>query len=119
MERHAAGFIALLLIFAGGYLWVVDSVSTAGPMLKVGWVLAIAWLAWPEVARMNPSMVGASVVGAGVVFVWPKLILVVLAALLIVKFLGPKKKDSSKLAPPDDHRFQGELPARTNGRRET
>jgi hypothetical protein len=75
MQRVILGLIALLAIIGGGAMYAFhgdqqDSlVGLGGLLLRVGMLLALIWLAWPDLAKIPFWIVGA-MLAASIVMVW-------------------------------------------------
>lgn len=100
MRRPLVGIIALLLLIAGGWLtfWPPEEGSyqqLASPLLRVGAILAVLWLALPEVQKPGNLWLTVTLIGSVLFIAWkPKLaplVLVVVAAIAILRPRKPKQ----------------------------
>lgn len=61
LRRLLAGLIGLVLLFIAGVLFVTDSGEQSqlwmSSCLRVGSVLCLLWLAWPQLARLHPWLI--------------------------------------------------------------
>lgn len=99
MKRLLLGIIAggCLLVAAG--LWLVGAATDAlvaliGNLVRIGAVLAVVWLAWPQFGKVfnnTPRWLMAAIVGGiALVAIKPMLILYVAGALGVLWFLAPR-----------------------------
>ncbi|MGA2031042.1 MAG: hypothetical protein ABSG68_02195 [Thermoguttaceae bacterium] len=95
MRRRAIGIIAILLLAIGlsSWLWLPGEgwqQSFQAVCCRVGAVMAALWLAYPDLERM-PGWIWA-IVPALVLIVakWPKLLLLVIPALIVAALMKPK-----------------------------
>lgn len=97
-RRHTLGAISLTLIAIGAAIWFLpdlsdDWVFVQGICVKVGTVLLMAWVAYPQLERLSPGkMATVLILGAAIVFrpqLIPSLarILILLAPLLVIIWL--------------------------------
>jgi hypothetical protein len=96
MQRHLVGVLALILVAVGlAALWDADNEALRQNLgagcLRVGAVLAVLWLALPDVVRPGSRWVVLGLVIA-VFFLtrYPKLIVLVLAFLAALALLRPR-----------------------------
>jgi hypothetical protein len=98
MHRPTVGILALLLLVSGGIFLALsaedDSWQTsAAGCLRVGAILAVLWLALPEVTRpVSRWILLAVVVGIFLVARRPQLIVLALVFLAGVAILRPRLK---------------------------
>jgi hypothetical protein len=96
MQRHLVGVLALILVAAGlAALWGAGNEATRQNLgagcLRVGAVLAVLWLALPDVARPGSRWVVLGLVIAVFILTkYPKLIVLVLAFLAALALLRPR-----------------------------
>lgn len=96
------GIIALVLVLAGGaaQLWHAQSEGYqqfASACWRVGVVLAVLWLALPQMRQVrNRFLLAGLIATILVVAKWPKLILPALAALILFAILRPRVQSSRK-----------------------
>jgi hypothetical protein len=93
MQRPLLGILAVVLLAAGGILLVAwpQYDTLLGACLRIGTVLGVVWLAWPQLSRLQPWLVLAVIAGILVVSYRPKLILVVIVVIAIMAILGPRR----------------------------
>lgn len=97
MSRHILGILGLLLFFPGVLLYLCyPSIDPQqfylGAMVRIGAVLCTLWLAHPQLSRIPGWMYQAVAASALVVAIRPKLIALVLPALLALWILKPRIK---------------------------
>lgn len=92
MQRHLLGLIAATCLIGAVSLWLFQSMAVAGShlaffLLRIGLVLGVIWLAFPQASRIlqNTSRMMLSLILGGIVLiaVRPMLIPYVLIALVI------------------------------------
>ncbi len=91
MQRHLLGITALLLIFLGATLYLMDSDDNrtemaSGMSVRIGVVMASLWLAWPQLVVLRakvPTWLLWAIVGILLtICVRPKLLPVVVIAII-------------------------------------
>jgi hypothetical protein len=98
MHRPTVGILALVLLVAGGIFLVLSAEddswqNAAAGCLRVGAILAVLWLALPEVTRpLGRWILVAVVVGIFLVAKRPQLIVLALVFLAGVAILRPRLK---------------------------
>ncbi|MEX0677507.1 MAG: hypothetical protein WD063_10560 [Pirellulales bacterium] len=96
--RATIGLFALVLL-AVGVLTLNQpnpSLSAAGgASLRVGVIMAIWWLAYPQAKNVPRWLAVACAVTLFLVMRWPKLLLVALPLLAVLWFLGPRTRGGS------------------------
>jgi len=100
MRRHLLGILALLLLIAGAFLYVFPPGTDFWEMMcasfiRAGAVLAVLWLAYPQVSRVPQWMYVCGLIGALTIAVRPKWafwVIPVLIALVVLWRLGPRTK---------------------------
>jgi hypothetical protein len=95
--RAAVGLFAVALLafgILGRNLSDESLVAAAGASLRVGIVMAIWWLAYPQAQRLPLWLVVASAAGLFIVLRWPKALLIIIPLLAILWFLGPRARRS-------------------------
>jgi hypothetical protein len=99
MNRTALGLTALLLVVIGSIVVVrgpADGSASgfASGCLRVGFVLGALWLAWPQImaflARAPRWLLVASGIGLIIGAARPWLLLIIVPALGVLWFLGPR-----------------------------
>ena len=90
MRAVIAIFAILLLAFGifGHNLSDESFAAAAGASLRVGIVMAIWWLAYPQAQRLPLWLVVASAATLFIVLRWPKALLIIIPLLAILWFLG-------------------------------
>ena len=95
MQRTAVGLIALVLLASAAacYLFGVESPAYQSAFGRVGVILALLWLALPELVRVRGKFVwGLLAVAVGVVILRPKLAPLVLLFCVVYAVLRPRLK---------------------------
>jgi hypothetical protein len=93
--RATIGLIALILVGVGVFTRdsATDSLSgVGGASLRVGVVMALWWLAYPQTQRLPRWLAVACAVTLVLIMRWPKLLLVAIPLLAVLWFLGPRTK---------------------------
>ncbi len=95
MRRTAIGLIALVLLATATALWAA-SVSGYeafhGACARVGAVMAVAWLAYDQIARL-PTWILAAVPALLVILaIRPKWLLVAIPLVIAIAILKPRRK---------------------------
>jgi hypothetical protein len=93
--RATIGLIALVLLGVGVFTRdsATDSLSGAGgASLRVGVVMALWWLAYPQTQRLPRWLAVACAVTLLLIMRWPKLLLVAIPLLAVLWFLGPRTR---------------------------
>lgn len=91
--RLTIGFLAVLLLVAGLVLRNPDNETvsaTGGACLRVGVIMGLAWLAYPQLVHLPRWLTIATVLSLFFVIRWPKLLLVAIPLLVVLWFLGPR-----------------------------
>ena len=96
--RTKIGVIGIVLLAVGGYVrWFPpESLSNSdmleGACIRVGSVMAVLWIAYPELIKL-PTWISAATMIATPVIAWkPKIALLVLPLLFALWILYPKGK---------------------------
>jgi len=93
MQRATIGAISLTLFVVALVLWVTDPSSSAGlgpACVRVGILLAVVWLAHPQLVTL-PRWLTITIVGALAVVCWkPKALLFALPVLVILAVMRPR-----------------------------
>ncbi|MBN2217119.1 MAG: hypothetical protein JW719_07065, partial [Pirellulales bacterium] len=101
MRRHAVGLIAVLLLSGAVALWVWPPGERGWPGLeaalwRVGAVMAVLWLAYPDLRRWPGWLLAAAPAALVIVAIKPRrfvyLIPLLLAIAVLQKFRKPKSK---------------------------
>ena len=95
MQRSAVGLIALGLLAgaAACYLFDVGGAVLTTALLRVGIVMALLWLALPELLRVRGKLVWVLLAAAVGLLVWrPKLAPLVLIFCVIYAVVRPRAK---------------------------
>jgi hypothetical protein len=90
MRRHALGLMAIVLLAVGIFARGGTDDTISGTCLRVGSVLGIFWLAWPQLERIPAWAIGAIGLGLLIVMRWPKMILAALPAAFVLWLLRPR-----------------------------
>ncbi|MDX1962355.1 MAG: hypothetical protein SFX18_04335 [Pirellulales bacterium] len=94
-RQQSLGWLAAGLLLAAGVLawnpWGGGHTEHAAySLVRMGVLVGILWLAWPDLRRLNPWMVGLGM-GAGLsLILWPKVFPVLAVLLVAVYFLRPR-----------------------------
>lgn len=94
MRRHAIGLLAIVLLVCGPVILIggaEETTNAAGAVcLRVGVMLALAWLAEPQLRRL-PTWLPFALLGAGLlVAVRPRLLPFALIAVILLWFVRPR-----------------------------
>src|SRR5438105_4251338 len=100
MFRQKIGWIAIVLLVAGGLLLAVDvesrNVETLrGACLQIGVFMALLWLAEPQLRTLPVWLLPAVVVLPLLLIARPRLFPVGLAAVVILWFMRPRRRGES------------------------
>lgn len=93
--RATIGLFAVVLLALGLFtrMSADETFSAAGgASLRVGVVMAIWWLAYPQTKYIPAWLTAACVVTLLLVMRWPKLIVVAIPLLAVLWFLGPRAR---------------------------
>ena len=95
MRRHAIAVIALVLLLAAGILWIrplgyhwYEPLKSA--CSRLGPFMAVLWLAYPEVKRLPPWLLGTIPVLVVILAVRPKWLLIAVPIIIALAILKPK-----------------------------
>src|ERR1700722_3580624 len=93
MQRGTVGAIALALLIVGLAMLALDpsrESAFALAAVRVGIVMAVLWLAWPQLVVL-PRWIMLTLLGAVAVCVWrPKALLFALPVLVILAVMRPR-----------------------------
>jgi len=95
MRRHAIGIIALGLLAAAAALAIwphewADNVALLGALVRVGVVMVVLWLAYPDLQRL-PGWIPAVVVVLLVILAFrPRWFLIALPIVIALAILRPR-----------------------------
>jgi hypothetical protein len=94
MRRALLGLLALVLLATGLIAWGGANETISGTSLRLGIVLALVWLAWPQLRRLPVWIV--AVVGVALVLAmrWPKLLWGLLPLAVLLWLLRPRGSQS-------------------------
>jgi hypothetical protein len=95
IQRALLGVIALVLVAVGLATWGGTNETVSGTSLRVGIVLGLAWLAWPQLRRLPGWMVAVVGVGLLVAMRWPKLLWGIVPLAIILWLLRPRGSRSA------------------------
>jgi hypothetical protein len=90
MQRHALGILALVLLTVGIVGQGRLDAGATGTCLRVGGVLAILWLAWPQMRGVPLWLAGALGVALVLIMRWPRLLLAALPLAVLLWLLRPR-----------------------------
>jgi len=100
MRRHLIGILSIILLIGAALLQFSPCEGQGARMLlatcwRLGPVLAVLWLAYPEVERM-PPWIWFLVPGIIAVLVWkPRLLFIAVPVLLLIGVLRPRTAKKS------------------------
>ena len=72
MQRHILGILAVVVLAVGVVMQVRDDGAVAGTCWRIGAVLALLWLAMPQLREVPAWILGAAGLALLVVLRWPK-----------------------------------------------
>lgn len=93
--RASIGLFAVLLLAIGVFARFQPEESlygAGGASLRVGIIMAIWWLAYPQAQHIPLWLTIACAVTLFLVMRWPKLLLVAVPLLAVLWFLGPRPR---------------------------
>ena len=93
--RAAIGLFAIVLLAVGVFARLQADESfygAGGASLRVGVIMAIWWLAYPQAKQVPLWLSVACAVTLFLVMRWPKLLLVAIPFLAVLWFLGPRPR---------------------------
>jgi len=94
-RRHTLGAISLTLIVVSGVIWFSPGASddwafAQGVCVKIGTVLLMAWVAYPQLERLSPGKTVTVMAVGAIMILRPQLIPVLIPALVrILVVLAP------------------------------
>lgn len=99
MQRPAIGIIALVLLFAGAGLYFGGggsqaALTWAAGCLRIGMVMAVTWLAHPQLSRLPLWFFGLLLACVVAVALRPKLLIAAVVVLIAAVILRPRKRES-------------------------
>ncbi|MBN2021430.1 MAG: hypothetical protein JW809_01430 [Pirellulales bacterium] len=93
MRRHAIGIIAIGLLAAALGFWATGTHQAVEfAFLRVGAVLAVLWVAYPDLRRLPAWMLVAAPVVLTLVALRPRRFLILLPILIAVAVLRPRRR---------------------------
>ena len=97
MRRSTVGILAVVLLALGLALELAPVTDTgvvqfAGGCWRVGTIMAVLWLAQPQLVRLPLWLFPVILVGLLLLLKWPRLILPAAAVALALLFLRPRPK---------------------------
>ncbi len=98
MHRPTVGILALILLVVGAIALVFPGdegsrQNVAAGCLRVGLILAVVWLALPELTRSTSRWFLLGTIAVAIVLArWPRLIVVVAVFLVAIAILRPRVK---------------------------
>ncbi|MEX2112760.1 MAG: hypothetical protein WD845_06210 [Pirellulales bacterium] len=103
MQRHALGVLAIVLLAVGVATYGRQDTAVAGACLRIGAVLALLWLAMPQLRDVPAWLLGALGVVLLIVLRWPKLLWAMLPLAAVLWLLRPRmRKPASRYTDPRD-----------------
>lgn len=95
MQRPAIGIIALVLLFTGAGLYFgvggSQALTWAAGCLRIGMVMAVTWLAYPQLSRLPLWFFGLLLACVVAVALKPKLLIAAVVILIAAVILRPRK----------------------------
>ncbi len=97
IRRHLVGLVSLALL--AGAVWYIFwppagnsdwQVQLEAACWRLGALLAVLWLAWPQVCRIPPWLVGSVVAPLVILAVKPKLIVLAVPIIIALAILKPR-----------------------------
>lgn len=104
MRRHLLGLLGVALIVAGlpaSLGWVEvgkDRTAFFATLFRIGLELGVLWLAWPDLVRLTPRLATGLILGALLLLVLPRQMLVV-GVLVFVAWLLARRWFATPIAP--------------------
>ena len=96
MHRPSIGIVALILLAVGLFArGQIDDV-VAGSCLRIGAVLALLWLAEPQLRRVPTWLVASLFVVLVIVMRWPRLLVAVIPLALLLWWLRPRESSRAR-----------------------
>lgn len=97
VRRAIIGILALMFLTASVVLYIGDdsfsiSEQLRGSLVRIGAILAVLWIAYPDLSRLRPASMVAVVIAIVLVLRWPRLLPVVLIGLALFAILKPREK---------------------------
>jgi hypothetical protein len=103
MQRHILGIVAIVVLAVGAVTYGGDDAAVAGTCLRIGAVLALLWLAMPQLRDVPVWILGAVGVALLVVLRWPKLLWAVVPLAVVLWLLRPRRaRRASRYTDPRD-----------------
>jgi len=95
MQRHTLGILALLLLFGAVVFWIWPPERASGQQLeaacwRLGTLLAVWWVAYPEVKHMPAWLFGAIPVIIIVLALRPRWLVIAIPILIALAVLKPR-----------------------------
>jgi hypothetical protein len=90
MQRHLLGILAVVGLVAGVVMQLRGEEAVAGTCLRIGAVLALLWLAMPQLREVPAWMLGAAGLALLVVLRWPKALWALLPLAFVLWLLRPR-----------------------------
>jgi len=96
VRRHAIGIIAVILLLAAVALWIWPLKTNWyqpfwAACCRLGPCMAVLWLAYPEVKRLPPWLLGAFPVLVIILAAKPRWFLIALPIVIALAILSPKR----------------------------
>ena len=100
MRRHGFGIAAILFLIVGCLYWWRTPIGVEtwvqGATVRIGLVLAAIWLAYPELKKIPGWLCAVLLVALAVVAIRPRLIVVVVPAVIAIWILRPRRPKSDR-----------------------
>ncbi len=90
MQRHVLGIIAVVLLVVGVATYGRDDTVVSGACLRVAAMVALLWLAMPQLRDVPAWLLGAFGVVLLIVLRWPKLLWAMLPLAAVLWLLRPR-----------------------------
>ena len=90
MQRHMLGIVVIVSFAVGAVAYANAEMAVAGMCLRIGGVLALLWLALPQLRSIPPWTVALLAVASLVIMRWPKLLLAAVPLAVILWLLRPR-----------------------------
>ena len=92
MHRPTIGLIAVVLLIAGFVLRGATDEGLSAACFRIGVVMALVWLAHPQLENMPRWLVFALCATALVVMRWPRLLVLALPVAVVLWLLRPRPR---------------------------
>ena len=95
MRRHVLGLLAMVFLFLAGALLLWGGEQTAGyegMAWRVGTLMAVWWLAYPDIRRLPAWLLIAVPLLVVILAVRPRLALVLVPIVLLIALVRPRRR---------------------------